>query len=336
VRAEAAEEPKWDRLPPVAGFPAAAVAESGGVAYAATFGGGLRRLPGGERVEGVPDVVTSLAASPVGLLCGTTRGLYVLTASGPALVGPRGLPDENVSALAVDAGRVWVGHLDGGLSRLSQGHWKHWGVEDGLPSAWVEDLVVVGPRLWGATAKGVFWIEGENVVVPAEPELRRPTAALAASGGVVYAAQSGRLVAWRDARVSVISVDEPRPRRIWAGGTAVWLAGASGLHRLAGGRWTRLDGLDGTLPGDWITAGAAGPGSWLDVGALAARDGQAAVGGSEDGLHLFSGGAWTRLTRADGLPGDGVSAVAFDDEGALWVGTRTGLARVRPAAQAGL
>ena len=53
------------------------------------------------------------------------------------------------------------------------------------------------------------------------------------------------------------------------------------------------------------------------------------MGENGTGLAYWDGAAWSRMGLAEGLPGEDVSAVLFD-EGKLWVGTRTGLARVTP------
>lgn len=337
---------------PVLGFPVTALAQAGATRYAGTYGGGLRLLPSGRRVDGVPAAVTALAAAPGGLLCGTERGLFFVAGSSVIRVGPRDLPDENVSVLAAGPDALWVGHFDGGVSRLNNGEWRHWGLEDGLPSEWVDDLALEGDRLWGATEKGVFWIEDGKVVRPAAPELGAPSAALFVSSGTVFVAQPGKVLAWRSGALTALAVPEKHPQKVWADGPVVWLAGLEGLYRLENGAVERRDALSGSLPGNWITAVTgwrdglligtydAGlavvgersvplkPDAWVNVGALAASGGRVAVGEREAGLHILDGGVWRRYGVADGLPGEDVSALAFDG-GELWVGTRTGLAKVK-------
>lgn len=245
-----------------------------------------------------------------------------------------------------------MGHFDRGLSRYQDGGWRHWEEGDGLPSAWIDDLVFDGERLWGATEKGVFWVEDGRVILPDPPELRAPSAALFVFEGAVLVAQPGRVLVWRRGRLSALPVPEPHPQRLLADASGVWVAGQGGLHRLANGSVSRRGVIDGGLPADWVTALAfwqgrllagtydAGlvsvstgapeaflPGVWVNLGALAADGPRLAVGEMERGLHLFDGSSWRRLGRAEGLPGEDVSALLFDGE-ALWVGTRTGLARV--------
>lgn len=295
----------------------------------------------------VVDAVPGLVSARLGDLLATDRGLFRASSGTLTRLGPPGLPDENVNALAVGAGALWVGHFDRGLSRLKDGVWRRWGAEDGLPSEWIDDLAVDGPRLWGATEKGAFVVVGDSVTLVD----REPTAAVFASSGSAWLAQPGRVVVLRpDGTRESFSTPERHPQRIRVEGGTIWLAGLDGLYELARGKIARHGVLDGALPADWITALApweggllvgtydAGlaalgeapplPGAWINVGALVSRPGLIAAGGREEGLHLFRRGRWVRLGRAEGLPGEDVSAVAFDGDW-LWVGTRSGLARLR-------
>jgi len=332
------------------GYPVTALAQVRDARYVGTFGGGL--LLWGRPVAGIPPGVTALAVTPRGLLVGTDHGLFAVDGARVDRIGLRGLPDDNVNVLAAGAGGLWIGHYDGGVSNLSSGVWRHWGEADGLPPDRALDLALDGRRLWGATEKGVFWIGDGRVRVPPERLLAEPTSALFVAGGRVYAAQPGRVVVWKDGAVSLIKVPESRPQRLWVKGPVIWLAGLEGLYRIAAGRVDRFDAVTSTLPGNWITALAgfrggllvgtydaglatlgarprlAAPGAWANVGALAVDGERVAVGGREEGLHVLDRGVWRRLDVIDGLPGNDVSAVAFDG-GDLWVGTPSGLARLR-------
>lgn len=338
---------------PAGGFPVTAVAVHAGALYAATYGGGLRRVPSGARVPGVPDAATALAATADGLLIGTERGLYRVRGGGAAVpAGPAGPADGHITRLLRADGALWVAHFDRGVSRLENGVWRRWGRADGLPE-WVDDLAWDGTRLWVAEEKGVFWIAGERVVRPADPRLARPTTALAAAGGAVRLAQAGRVLAWREGELAETAVPEEHPQRLLGDERGAWLAGMDGLWRVEGGTATRLGAHDGRVPDDWVTALAlssgalvagtydaglvrvgAGPAEpelprvWVNLGALDADGARLAVGEMERGVRVFDGAAWTRFGAAEGLPGEDASAVLFDGPD-LWVGTRTGLARLR-------
>jgi PAS domain S-box-containing protein len=74
--------------------------------------------------------------------------------------------------------------------------------------------------------------------------------------------------------------------------------------------------------------GSAGRTTRLSL-ALLEENGQTtvAVGSEHDGLFIWSRGAWRHITTREGLPGDGVRALAADGD-RLWVGTSGGLAAV--------
>lgn len=358
-RYEAAEEGLRRRcgasedLLSVGGFPVAAVAVHDGELFAGTFGGGLRRVHGG-RVGGVPDAVTALAETDQGLLCGTEDGLYRLSGRALERLDPPSLPDPNVSALAHDGERLWIGSFDGGLASLSSAGWRRWTTADGLPSDWIDDLAWDGEKLWGATEKGVFWIVGGRVSLPRSDDLRRPTSAIHAGAGAVYVAQPRRVLILKADGAREVKVPEAHPQRVWSDGGELWVAGVDGLYRVKGRRVTRYGKLEGSLGANWVTAvapwedgllvgtydgglvhlDAAGASrgvldrAWVNLGALAASRGRVAVGEMEGGLWLHEGGAWRRLKREDGLPSNDVTAVLFQGDD-LWVGTREGLARLR-------
>ncbi|MBI4424776.1 MAG: hypothetical protein HY554_13675 [Elusimicrobia bacterium] len=343
----------WEETIPLGGFPVTGFALHEGAPYAATFGGGLRRLSG-ERVAGVPDAVTALAATAGGLLCGTDAGLYRLSGGSVVRLDPAGLPAPHVSALASAGGALWVGSFEGGLASFSSAGWRRWTSFDGLPSDGIDDLAFDGEKLWGATPNGVFWVRDGRVELPENPELRRPSYALFAGASTVFVAQSGRVLAVRGNRVERRAVPEAHPQRVWAQGQRLWVGGLDGLYQLDGAGLSRYGVREGSLPADWVTAVAPWDGgllvgtydgglahlrpggrarpvlerAWINVGALAVSGDRVAVGEKDGGLWLHDGGRWTRLRRADGLPSDDVTAVSFDGDD-LWVGTRAGLARLR-------
>ncbi|MDX6768196.1 MAG: hypothetical protein SF051_01580 [Elusimicrobiota bacterium] len=339
-----------DEVFPVGGFPVTSAAFHGGVLYAGTFGGGLRRMPSGERVAGVPDAVTALAGSPRGLLVGTDRGTFLFEKGKARALGGAGPADGHIVKLARGGGALWAAHFDRGLSRLQDGVWTRFTTAEGLPSDWVDDLAWDGQCLWGAGERGVFFVEDGVVKRPEDPRLLRPTTALAASSGTVLLGQAGRVVAWKNGVFTETAVPELHPQRLLADGGKVWLAGLDGLWELEGAKVTRHGVIDGKLPGDWVTALSPGPDgllvgtydagllvfgsgatlksdAWVNPGALDRDGARLAVGENGTGLALWDGASWSQLGAADGLPGDDVSAVLFDGPH-LWVGTRTGLARI--------
>lgn len=131
----------------------------------------------------------------------------------------------------------------------------------------------------------------------------------------------------------------------------------AGIYRLVDGAWQPADDWNRALPDlDVITlfqsregelwAGtlrgiavlgkaaprvltAAGiPGFPKSVSAIAQKpDGSMLVGGS-GGLSVESNGTWKTIGHRDGLPGDVVYSVAVAADGAIWLGTSDGVARL--------
>lgn len=132
---------------------------------------------------------------------------------------------------------------------------------------------------------------------------------------------------------------------------AVWVAHGRGVARFASGAWTQFhqgQGFDKPVFLDRLAVApdgkvwaAGGSGLWLrdgekwtfveqrlgSVRAMAVdKAGRVFVGTHADGIHVFAAGAWTRHTRAKGLPSDRINALAADAQGRVWAATSYGLA----------
>lgn len=142
-------------------------------------------------------------------------------------------------------------------------------------------------------------------------------------------------------------------------GDEVWAGGIGGACRYKDGSWTSMrEHLAGRSA--YAMASAPGGGVWIACGkglSFCAADGGSTkhtVGGEEKlprprsserwgrmafdpqgslwvanrwgaGLGVLRDGQWERLLTADGIPGDGQSAVACDEQGTVWIGFNTGL-----------
>jgi ligand-binding sensor domain-containing protein len=193
-----------------------------------------------------------------------------------------------------------------------------------------------------------------RVAVPDSGELRRPSSAVFARAGAVYVAQPNRLLILTPEKSRAVELPEAHPRRVWADGGEVWVAGMDGLYRVRGKTVTRMGAINGKLAAQRVAAlapweggllvgthdggllhvgadGAARPvfdRAWANLGTLAALGERIAVGETGGGLWLHDGGTWRRLKREDGLASNDVTAVLFEND-FLWVGTKEGLARLR-------
>lgn len=273
--------------------------------------------------------------------------------------GPGGL---NVSALAWDGEALWVGSFDAGLSRLRGGRWSEIPIEGRPQSRWINTLCWDGETLWVGAAEGLFRrdpgglgltrVEGFEGDVQS---VRNDSGVLVVAGGdEVWIARPGGAV-WSGESWERIELPGEALHTAFVHRGTLWAGGMRGVLERVRGDWRRYTEGNGRLPHSWVTAllvlggevwagtydaglvalGERGPArplrssAWVNFNALAPIAGGAAVGTMGDGLWLWDAkaGTWSRLSTADGLPSDDVTAVVETPE-ALWVGTRGGLAEL--------
>lgn len=287
---------------PCVGSPAGRVSafvEADGQVWAISFEGGARAVE--DAVE-VPALDTPARAAAA-VSCGGA----VYTAGLADLAGSRGPTDAP----------------PGGLTRVDAAGAQVIGSPPVLEALACDERGV----LWAGGPSGLFRLDTAAPsarLVRAEVRLPRPHVRfLAARDGVLWVGlATGQLALVRDGALAEV-LDLPGLFERAALGDALWLGGGRGLVRLdeSTGRAREL-----ALPG---------PGS-ADVSALASPLGSEdtdgvglAVGMFRRGVAVWTGAEWRRYDRVAGLPADEVNALAYDESGALWVGTASGLGRVR-------
>ena len=84
--------------------------------------------------------------------------------------GLAGLPDDLVMALARDdAGRSWVGYVDGRIACIDHDRVRMFGAADGIAIGNVQSLLVDGARVWAGGEHGVGYIEDGRWTALAAP-----------------------------------------------------------------------------------------------------------------------------------------------------------------------
>jgi ligand-binding sensor domain-containing protein len=338
---------------------------------AGTMGEGLRRL---DDAKGADDpvsfpsrYVTALGREGDTLCAGTTEGTFVRRGARGAwrrarVVGP---PSNDVSALALDGDRLWVGTFDRGLAALEDGRWT---VVDGVDER-VNGLAIErsadGSRLWVATARGLVAIERGVVTARREadglPADDVHAVAALRGGGVLAGTARGAAIVRASGIESLVKAGAPA-EATWAVAEApdgsLWLGTTNGLHRYRPGTpIRRFSVAGGHLWDNWVTSIAfdgasvwagtyAGGVSRLTLGArnaVSAEPWAANAHVNPAGLGVFQGRVWAAtmnglmyLSQSDGdgawrlnqeaAPGRDVTAVARNDRW-LWVASRDGLAR---------
>ncbi|MDY0977480.1 two-component regulator propeller domain-containing protein [Massilia sp. CFBP9012] len=296
---------------------------------------GYRHERWGE-LEGAPRYVDALARSQDGWLWVGSRYAGLLRFDGLRFLpfetgdGSR-LQNNNISALRPGPdGELWIGHGSGGLSVLRKGRYRHLLTPEQSGSVFAISLGADGAP-WIAGWRGLFRVEGDRVV------------------------RIGPELGYDGARAEYVLADGAG--RVWAtDGAALYLreAGATRFHRLrpVRGDSMLLEARDGSV---WLVLGKEfeqvappsprrlpfQPGSANTYQSLFDRDGNVWSGNCPVGICVLRPADWQRgarftpvgaaerLDQAWQMTSLSVLALMEDGDGSIWVGTPSGLERLR-------
>jgi ligand-binding sensor domain-containing protein len=328
------------------------IAKLDGELVVARMGEGLARLDRGRlaTIAGGTTLAQTVAANAHGACAGGLDGAWLRGRTGWIRGADRaGPPSNDISALAHDGKRLWVGTFDRGLAVLEGSTWRTIAADklDGRINA---IHVEKSGRVWVATASGLYAITGNDVARFARGDGLPSRGVLALAG-----MRDGRLLVGTSAGAAIVGTGRPVRLakgkdlgNVWAVGEdasgAIWLGTTTGLYRGSETttEWQRFSLASGHLRDDWVMAlafdGAAvvagtyhggvariegttatqlGDG-WVNPAGLV-LDGGRVLAATMDGLVTIGGAKQT------GLPGKDVTAVVRAG-GALFVATRRGLA----------
>lgn len=233
-----------------------------------------------------------------------------------------GLTNLRIGALLVDPeGAVWIGTEGGGLNRLAEGRIESLTSQDGLPN----DLI----RAIARDHEGTIWLgtNGGGLVALKRTKLIRYTTrhglssesvrtiAQMSDGSIWLGTDGGGISIIRGEEIVSIGRNEGLSgafiRTLFeASDGTVWIGSAdSGLFKF---RDNELHRFKGRLPSESIKSIDESEDHTLWVGT---SRGVASIRG--DQIRIFG--------RSEGLADEDVQAVAVDDQGGVWVGTRSGL-----------
>jgi len=270
------------------------------------------------------DDVRALMVRPRETWIGTSAGLRVIGEHGERTYTARsGLLRNDVVALAEDGEQIVVAHGEGGLSLVRSGLVRTLALRSLVTTA----LAASDDGVWvGTVDSGLLLLQGGDLLrVPieggeegAEWQLDGPRICGLAvdEAGAVWVATFDRGVAVRsEGSWRLIGVEQglldPFTTSIAAAGGRVAVGTQVGLTIL-GEDGAESFGLQQGLPHEHVSS-------------VALADDDLFVGTFGGGLGLFEDGDWSRVDVPD-LPSPHVQGVALDAGGALWVGTREGLA----------
>jgi ligand-binding sensor domain-containing protein/signal transduction histidine kinase len=276
----------------------------------------------------------------------------------------QGLSKEWVLSLCLDReGNLWVGTDGGGLNRIKRktfiapaslplrsaqslspdadgGFWtafnavgfSHWNENNAVQNYAVGKfsgasavLVTRQQQVWAGTPEeGLFLFDNDHFVpAPASAVLGAQIFALFEDNdGKLWAGTQKGLGRFDGRNWKLFTVadglSEDAVRAIAQDATGTLWAGTwhRGLNRFKDGKFTAFESDKTGLPGD-------------DISCLYAdKDGALWVGTFGHGLARFKDDKWQRFSMKDGLASDSISYV-LEDDGDLWVGSNSGLMRIR-------
>lgn len=235
----------------------------------------------------------------------------------------QGLPQIAVQAIAQDhEGYIWAGTLSG-LARFDGVRFTTFNPANtpALPSSTIQALHTDRDgRLWIATNKGVaVYRDGRFVTVPVEnpvasAEMDVQDILPSASGEVLVATTAGLFRVVNDKLQQDRAVPGPLFSIIESGQDNRWIGGWGGVYQQHGNTFAfeMLPGL-----------------SLHDTVQHLVISGSRLWAGTSTGLFVREGGVWQRYDRLPTLASSSIGVLYEDRSGNLWVGTSSGLVRMR-------
>lgn len=313
-------------------FVASGSIESGESDYGSAHGPLPFMIRTWQRKQGLPqDAVRALAQTRDGYLwVGSEDGVARFDGLRFLAFGSRdGLGGLPVNALLGDSrGWLWVGGASGGLSCWRNGSFTNYTAADGLPENTITALAEDNDgRIWIGTPAGlVFWQDGQLAPLEAAAQFKGKTITalfrdrqgrmwVGVAGAGVFQFQSGQFQALTDPSVETLLLDThcllvDKSGRLWLG------AGDDFVLCRDGTEWHRYR-IPRHLARTFVSTLAEGP------------DGTVWAGSVSEGLFQFRGGKLAQFDASTGLSDNLVAALLVDREGKLWVGTDSGLNRLR-------
>jgi len=313
-----------------------------GAIWMSNSGRGVSRWLGYDKIESWT-TAQGLAAEPVWqmarqgarLLIGTSGGCSALDTD-TSLIAPcaiTGLPaDEPREMLGAPSGDVWLNYR-GAVFHLPPGGRAatHMPNLDGVNDIYVD------PRgmLWCAYPDHLLLVPANGGTTPAQRRIAFPAPSLTVTAmtmdrsGRLWVAFDAELYSWADnvwTRQTYPAASGIVLQDIAVDGPVLWAAGyPHGVLHAA------------------IANGRLGSAAWIDsplvneAAVMFSRVDQAhrLWVGTEQGIAVFDGGRWQRLSQPDGLVWNDVDDSAFlaDTDGTVWIGTGNGISHVRHVAE---
>jgi len=232
-----------------------------------------------------------------------------------------GLPDNSVSAIAIDAqGNKWIGTL-GGLAKFDGSSWTVYNTSNGLPNDWVLAIAIDGGNKWIGTGGGLAKFDGSSWTVynTSNGLPNNNVRAIAIDGaGNKWIGTYGGLAKFDGSSWTVYNTSNGLPNNI-VNAIAIdgegnkWIGtDGGGVAKFDGSSWTVYNTSNSGLPSNFVRAIAidGGGNKWI---------------GTYGGLAKFDGSSWTVYNTSNSdLPSNYVRRIAIDGLENKWIGTEVG------------
>lgn len=282
--------------------------------------GGISRFDGYEFVNytkdhGLPDNQINAILNGSKLWIGTTGAISFVDGRGiGSILFPPLFVTSKISDMAEsDDGSLWLALAGEGLLRYSHGEFRHYGLDDGLPDAYVRSLAFDSEnRLWVGTRTGVVRIENDVLKPPPFDELKDVSVAeinrgrdgemiVCTFGHGVFIAMQNRVVRYTTddgmASNDIRCAEQTGPGEYWFGSR-------EGLSRKNAEGFTVFDEKKG-MP-------------YANVKSLATdREGNLWIGTDGQGVLRRTGRPFTYYSTEDGLLSNPVMDICESDTGGL-------------------
>ncbi len=251
-----------------------ALARDGQRIVAASFGSGIRSVLSARtrRLRGAPAKAVfgqAVSVTSHGACVGGKTGLWLRRKSATSWQAARlgGLPANDISTIAADGARLWIGMFDHGVAVMENGVARAVGagvIDPHVNSIAIEKPGTAQAKVWIATANGLFTVRGKHIVSykmrDGMPSRMVFSVNALARGGVVAGTPAGAVVIRGKGRPQVVTNKHAVLGNVWAvaedADGFLWMGTTRGVYRgkVGAKRWQRYTVSTGDLKDDWVMA----------------------------------------------------------------------------------
>ena len=264
-------------------------------------------------------------------------------------------PENKITSICKYRDALWVGTFSSGVATFDGGRWQTYRMN--LPSNFVNAMTTDGKNLWIGTDNGLVMFNGIAKIFKKRNGLNsNDITSLFFDGKNIWAGTNRGVCVFKDFGWRQYYVSDgicgDHIYGISGRWNDIWIATYGGASEISRGSVECFRKVDGALKNDWATAvamsgdgifiGTYGGGiskfdgeRWsfyaegeiINPGAAAVVKGKPIFGTAGDGILIWDGMQFLKISTEEGLPCDEILSIFCDDE-YIWIGTTDGLAAV--------